>query len=104
MTPPKYARIDFPPIRSVALRNAIAICNRILPGGRVVGNEYIVRNPKREDRKVGSFKVNLRSGRWSDFATGERGARRISREDGISIAHAPAVLQANGIAKEPRDD
>jgi hypothetical protein len=35
MTPPKYARIDFPTIRIVALRNAIAVCSRILPGGRV---------------------------------------------------------------------
>lgn len=78
MTPPKYARIDFVTIRTVALRNAIAVCNRILPGGSVVGNEYVVRNPKREDRKAGSFKVNLRSGRWSDFATGERGGDLIA--------------------------
>jgi len=75
---PKYARIDFLTIRTVALRNALAVCNRILPGGRVVGNEYIVRNPKRDDRKAGSFKVNLRSGRWSDFATGERGGDLIA--------------------------
>jgi hypothetical protein len=34
----------------------------------------------------------------------DRWARRISRESRISIAHAQAVLQANGIVKEPRDD
>ena len=78
MTPPKYARIDFTTIRTVALRNGVAVCNRILPGGRIVGNEYIVRNPKREDHKTGSFKVNLRTGRWSDFATGARGGDLIS--------------------------
>src|SRR6478672_9943802 len=78
MTRLRYARIDFRTIRTVALRNAIAICNRILPGGRVVGNEYLARNPKRKDRKAGSFKVNLRTGRWSDFATGERGGDLIA--------------------------
>ena len=78
MTSPTYARIDFPTIRIVALRNAMAVCHRVLPGGRVVGKEYIVRNPKREDRRAGSFKVNLRSGRWSDFATGERGGDLIA--------------------------
>jgi hypothetical protein len=78
VTPPKYARIDFLTIRTVALRNGVAVCNRILPGGRIVGNEYLVRNPKRADRKAGSFKVNLRSGRWSDFATGEREGDLIS--------------------------
>ena len=78
MTRPKYARIDFPTIRAVALRNAVAVCNRILPGGRIAGNEYLVRNPKREDRRPGSFKINLRTGQWSDFATGERGGDLIA--------------------------
>ncbi len=34
----------------------------------------------------------------------DRWARRISRDSGISIAHAEAVLQANGMVKERRDD
>ncbi len=34
----------------------------------------------------------------------DRWARRISRENRISIAHAQAVLQANGMVKERRDD
>jgi len=69
---PKNARIDFETIRMVAVRNAIAICKRIVPGGRVVGFEYVVKNPKRVDRHVGSFKINLRTGQWADFATNER--------------------------------
>jgi hypothetical protein len=40
-------------------------------------------------------RVETRADRW---------ARRISRESRISISHAQAVLQANGIVKEPRDD
>jgi hypothetical protein len=75
---PKNARIDFETIRTVALRNAIEICELNLPGGRVVGAEYVVKNPKRADRHAGSFKVNIRTGRWADFATNERGGDLIA--------------------------
>jgi hypothetical protein len=71
-------RIDFDAIRSAAQRNAHAICNRIIPGGREVAGEYVVRNPKRADRRPGSFKVSLRTGRWADFATGDKGGDLIS--------------------------
>jgi hypothetical protein len=39
------------------------------PGGRLQGLEYVVRNPRCDDKRLGSFKVNIRSGLWSDFAT-----------------------------------
>jgi hypothetical protein len=70
--------VDFGAVRAAAQRNAHAICNRIIPGGRVVAGEYVVRNPKRADRRPGSFKVNLRTGRWADFATGDKGGDLIS--------------------------
>jgi hypothetical protein len=70
--------IDFGAIRSASQRNALAVCNRIIPGGRVVAGEYVVRNPKRADRRPGSFKVSLRTGRWADFATGDKGGDLIS--------------------------
>jgi hypothetical protein len=75
---PLNGRIDFEMIRTDALRNALTICKRIVPGGRVVGNEYIVKNPKRADRNAGSFKINLRTGQWADFATNERGGDLIA--------------------------
>lgn len=65
-------------IRTVALRNALTICKRIVPGGRVVGAEYVVKNPNRADRNAGSFKINLRTGQWADFATNERGGDLIA--------------------------
>ena len=70
--------INFVGIRTGAQRHAHAICNRLIPGGKIVGHEYVVRNPKRADQQAGSFKVNLTSGRWADFATGERGGDLIS--------------------------
>lgn len=51
---------------------------RWLPEGRRLGREYVARNPTRPDRRPGSFKVNLASGRWADFATGDRGGDPVS--------------------------
>jgi hypothetical protein len=34
----------------------------------------------------------------------DRWARRISRENHVSIAHAQAILLANGVVKEARDE
>jgi hypothetical protein len=70
--------IDFAAVRTAALPYALAICQRILPGGRVQGREYVVRNPKRADKRPGSFSVNLHNGCWGDFATGEKGGDLIS--------------------------
>ena len=72
------ARIDFDRVRAAALQSALAILHRVIPGGRVVVGEYVTLNPKRADRTPGSFKVNLRTGRWADFATGDRGGDLIS--------------------------
>ena len=35
-------------------------------------------NPTRADRRPGSFSVNTRTGRWADFATGDRGGDVVS--------------------------
>src|SRR5690349_11451189 len=75
---PKVTRIDFGTVRTVAQRNVLTICHRVIPGGKVVGGEYVTLNPKRADKRLGSFKVNLTSGRWADFASGERGGDLIS--------------------------
>jgi hypothetical protein len=43
-----------------------------------MGGEWVARNPRRADRSPGSFKINVRTGRWSDFATGDKGGDVIS--------------------------
>lgn len=63
-------RIDFDRVNRAALARLPDLLARWLPGGRCQGREYAVRNPKRADRKVGSFKINIDSGRWGDFAVG----------------------------------
>ena len=71
-------RAGFPAVNAAALRELVVLLGRWLPDGAVQGREYVARNPRRGDRKPGSFKVNLRTGRWADFATGDRGGDPVS--------------------------
>ena len=64
--------IDFVGINRAALSVLPSLLDRWLPGGRREGREYTVRNPRRADRRPGSFRINLNTGRWADFATGDR--------------------------------
>ena len=85
--------INFAAINNAALAALPALLQRWLPDGRVQGNEYVALNPRRADRKQGSFKVNLQTGRWADFATGDRGG------DVVSLA---AYLAGTGQAEAAR--
>lgn len=74
MRPP----LDFAKINAVALPALPALCARWIPSGKCIGREYVALNPTRADRRAGSFKVNLRTGRWADFATGDKGGDPVS--------------------------
>jgi hypothetical protein len=70
--------INFDRISAAALRCSDLIVQRWLPTGRRKGREWVALNPRRADKRTGSFKVNLATGRWSDFATGDAGGDLIS--------------------------
>lgn len=70
--------INFEAINRAALAALPAILRRLLPDGRIIGGEWVARNPTRTDRRPGSFKINLRTGRWADFATGDCGGDPVS--------------------------
>ena len=70
--------IAFARIADVALAHGEAILSRWLPDGRVRAGEFVARNPKRSDRRPGSFSINLGTGAWADFATGDKGGDLIS--------------------------
>lgn len=74
----KTAKINFRRIAEIASRDAESIVRQWLPDGIRQGAEWVARNPRREDRRPGSFKINLLTGVWADFATGERGGDLIS--------------------------
>lgn len=70
---------DFTAVNRAALAVLPALLRRWLPNGRIEKNEYVALNPRRSDRRLGSFSINLRTGRWADFAIdGARGGDPIS--------------------------
>jgi hypothetical protein len=77
-SPEPSNHIDFAHINRAALAILPHLLARWLPGGQRRGREYVVRNPRRSDRRPGSFSINLTTGRWADFATGDRGGDVIS--------------------------
>lgn len=70
--------IDFKRIASLALAAADTLVPQWLPDGKRSGAEWCALNPTRGDGKAGSFSVNLASGVWADFATGDKGGDLVS--------------------------
>ena len=70
--------VDFREVNEAALGRLPKLFTRWLPGGVRDGDEYTALNPTRIDRHLGSFRINLRTGRWADFATGDKGTDVIS--------------------------
>jgi hypothetical protein len=71
-------RIDFTEVKIAALADIHGVLGRFLPGGKVIRGEYVVLNPRRADRHPGSFKINIQSGEWADFAVDAKGGDLIS--------------------------
>lgn len=69
------ARVDFAAINA---RLSAEDVRRWLPDGKRRGREWVAPNPTRADGRAGSFSVNMESGAWADFATGDRGGDLVS--------------------------
>lgn len=81
-------------IKCIAL-SALSSIDRVLdrwaPGGKRQGHEYLPTNPTRSDSKAGSFSINLNTGAWSDFATGDKGGDLVALVaylEGIKLGEA----------------
>jgi hypothetical protein len=74
----KIRTADFDRINAAALVAFPAVLHRLLPGAKTIGREIVALNPRRADRRLGSFRINLHSGRWADFATGDKGGDPVS--------------------------
>lgn len=62
------SRLTVPQTNNILQHNIEYILEILLPGGELIGNEYTVLNPNRDDTRVGSFKINIKTGVWADFA------------------------------------
>lgn len=70
--------IDYGHVKQKTMPHVLSLLNRVLPGGRIRGQEYIALNPRRYDRTPDSFRFNTRTGRWQDFSTKDKGGDIIS--------------------------
>ena len=98
-------RIDFQRINQAALDAGLkTVLRRWLPDSQIVGQELQARNPTRADRRLGSFKVNVKSGMWADFAVGHQGGDVVSLVaylDGTGqVEAARRLAEALGIPAE----
>ncbi len=88
-------RINFKNINHAALSVLPGLLKTWLPDGQLVRGEWVARNPTRVDRTPGSFLINTHSGKWADFATGDRGGDVVSLLaylEGISQVEAAVKL------------
>lgn len=90
-------RIDFERIAGSARPHLPELVKRWIPNGRRRGDEYVARNPLRDDKRPGSFSVNVRTGQWADFASGQTGG------DAISLAAYLFALKQSEAARRIAD-
>lgn len=89
--------IDFGRVKAAALASVESVLDRWAPGGKRQGDECLPTNPTRSDSKPGSFSINLKTGAWGDFATGDRGGDLVALVayiDGVKQSEAAERLAA----------
>ena len=70
--------LPFKEIAAAALEHSEVLVPSWLPEGKRQGDEWKARNPRRDDQKLGSFSISLKTGIWKDFASGDRGSDLVS--------------------------
>ncbi|MDO6458045.1 VapE family protein [Celeribacter halophilus] len=97
------SKIDFQAL--AASLNPETILPQWLPDGQRRGGEWVARNPTRNDKTLGSFSINLRTGAWGDFSTGDEGGDLISlwaylHHNNDNVAAARDLMERQGIAPD----
>ena len=70
---------DFKGLNDRLLTNPVFVIeHKIGLEGKVKGSEFEAYNPLRDDKKLGSFKINLLTGVWKDFSIDKGGTDLIS--------------------------
>ncbi|MBI1751865.1 MAG: AAA family ATPase [Acidobacteria bacterium] len=106
--------IPFKALKAATLAEGESLVRSWFPEGKREGDWWVCLNPTREDKKLGSFKVNLLDGGWLDFAdSGAHGgdlvalyaakfglsqgeaAREVAQQVGITLQ------SVNGSGKKP---
>ena len=99
-------KIDFKGIAEAALNCADSLLKEWLPKGHKSGPEWKSCNPTRSDNNEGSFSINMVTGAWGDFASGDTGGDLVSLcaylfHGGDQLAGVRDVAQQLGIQLPP---
>jgi putative DNA primase/helicase len=105
----QYSRFSF--------SEKVSVLERLIPGIRdLQGGDYIALNPRRDDRELGSFRIDIETGKFNDFASDDKGgdiidltalaygcdlptaARKLSDIIGSPSSITQIVAAANAIA------
>jgi hypothetical protein len=68
--------IPFLQINQAALPVLPSLCREWLPAGKLIGHEFFVGDLRGSPGK--SLKINVQTGEWADYATGEKGGDPVS--------------------------
>lgn len=72
-------QVDFAEINLAARLVLPTLLRRWLPTGQLRSHEWVALNPTRSDKCLGSFRINVTTGKWADFASpGARGGDPVS--------------------------
>jgi hypothetical protein len=74
----KIFRNDTHRVNAAALNKLPAIVKRWLPDGHMNAKYWVAKSPRGLVHHAAGLRVNLKDGRWRDYATGEAGADVIS--------------------------
>ena len=81
--------LDFKTIARAALPHAVAICERLLPNGKLSGHEWSCGNLRGDPGE--SLSVNIQTGRWADFASNAKGGDLTSL---VAAIHGLSQMEA----------
>ena len=90
------------------LPQAEAILTQLFGETQISGDEITMHNPLRDDKRLGSFKFNAKTGAWSDFAVEDCKGHGITMLYAtfkrVTISHAMTALQElrHGLAQHPQ--
>lgn len=71
-------RLNFKDVNERLSPSFESLAKWLCPGGSIRGFEYVALNPTRKDGSKGSFSINVKTGKWADFASGDCGGDIIS--------------------------
>jgi hypothetical protein len=73
-----WKHIDFAAVNAICMSQFNSLLATWLPDGRLQGHDWVALNPTRADNRPGSFRINVDTGLWADFATPDRGGDAVS--------------------------